>query len=112
MAAGTLKDPVHSILVDTHNSGGGADTVAFGETSHDSLNHLFIQVEAEEHRVTTLRESALTGSAPEQFGFVFTIDVIAYDIALSLLSVIFAFLVGTVTLRYLHGYPSDYVRLS
>jgi len=111
MIARTLKDPVHGILIDTHNPGGGTDAVAFGQTPHHSLNHLLFQVETEEHRVATLGESGLTGSAPQQLCFVFSVDVITDDVALSLLCVILAFLVGTEALRYIHSYPSDYVRL-
>jgi len=111
MAARTLKDPVHRVFVNTHNPGGSADTVTFGQTPHDSLNHPLLQVEAEEHGVATLGESGLTGSASEQLCVVFSIDVIADDVALSLLCVILAFFVGTEALRYFHGYPHDYVSL-
>jgi len=48
MAAGTFKDPVHSIFVYTHNPGCGTDTVAFCQTSDCSLDVFFIQMEAEE----------------------------------------------------------------
>ena len=111
VAARTFKDPVDRVFVYAHNPGGGADTVAFGQTSHDSLNHLFIQMEAEEDRVATLRESGLTGSAPKQFGVALTVGVIANDVTLSLLCVILAFSVGTVTLRNINDYPFDYMRL-
>jgi len=111
MIARTLKDPVHGILIDAHNPGGGTDAVAFGQTPHYSLNHLFLQVKTEEHRVATLGESGLTGSTSEQLGVVFPIDIIADDVALSLFRIILAFLVGTITLRYIHSYLSDYVRL-
>jgi hypothetical protein len=111
VAARTLKDPVHRVFVYAHNPGSGTDTVALGETSHHSLNHVFIHMEAKEHRIATLRESALTGSTAKQFGFVFTIGVITNEVALSLLRVILAFLVGTEALGYIHGYPHDYVSL-
>jgi len=111
MVARTFKDPVHGILVDAHNPGGSADAVTFGQTPHGSLDHRLLQVEAEEHGVATLGESGLTGSASEQLCVVFSIDVIADDVALSLFCVILAFLVGTEALRYFHGYPHDYVSL-
>jgi hypothetical protein len=111
MLARTLKDPVHGILVDTHNPGAGADAVAFGQTPHHALNHRLFQVETEENRVATLGESGLTGSATQQLGFVFSVRVIADDVALSLLCVFLTFLVGTEALRYIHGYPSIFVSL-
>jgi hypothetical protein len=111
MAARTLKDPVHRVFVDIHNPGGGADTVTFGQTPHYSLNHLLLQVEAEKHRVATFRESGFTGLTPEQLCVVFPIDIIADDVALSLLCIILAFLVGAIALRYFHSYPFDYRRL-
>jgi hypothetical protein len=111
MLTRTFKDPVHGILVDAHNPGGGADAVTFGQTPHHALNHCLLQVEAEEYRVATLGESGLTGSASEQLCLVFSVDVIADDVAMSLLCVILAFLVGTEALRYIHAYPPDYVCL-
>ena len=111
MTASTFKDPINSIFVYTHNSACGTDTVTFGQTSNYSFSVFFIQMKTEEHCIATFRESALTGSTAKQFGFVFTIGVIADYVALSLLSVVFAFLVGTATLRYIRGYSSDYVRL-
>ena len=111
MSARMFKDPVHGILIGTHNPGGGTEAVAFGQTPHHSLDHLLFQVETEEHGVATLGESALTGSAPQQLCSVFSVDVIADNVALSLLCVILAFLVGTETLRYFHDYPFVYVRL-
>jgi hypothetical protein len=65
MPTRTLKDPVHGILVNAHNPGGGTDAVAFGQTPHDSLDHRLLQMETEKYRVATLGESGLTGSAPE-----------------------------------------------
>ena len=111
MAARTFKYSVHGILVDAHNPGGSADTVTFGQTSDDSLNHRLLQVETEKHRVATLGESSLTGSASEQLCVVFSIDAISDNVALSLLCVILAFFVGTEALRYFHCYPHDYMSL-
>jgi len=68
-------------------------------------------MEAEEDCIATFRESALTGSAPKQFGFVFTVSVITDYVSLSLLSIIFVLFVGTATLRHIHDYPFDYIRL-
>jgi hypothetical protein len=111
MLARTLKDPVHGILIDAHNPSGGAYAVTFGQTPHHALNHRLLQVETEENGVATLGESGLTGFAPEQLGFVFSVNIIADYVTMSLLCVIFTFLVGTEALRYIHGYPSNYVSL-
>jgi hypothetical protein len=111
MLARTFKYSVHGILVDAHNPGSGTDTVTFGQTPDYSFNHLLLQVEAEKYRVATLGESGLTRSAPEQLGFVFPIDVIADDVAMSLFCIILAFFVGTEALRYFHDYPHDYMGL-
>jgi hypothetical protein len=111
MFTGTFKDPVHGILIDTHNPGGGADAVTFGQTPHHALNHRLLQVETEKYCVATLGESGLTGFAPEQLGFMFSVTIIADDVTVSLLCIILTFLVGTEALSYIHGYPSDYVSL-
>jgi len=111
MLARTFKDPVYGILIDTHNPGGGAYAVTFGQTPHHALNHRLLQVETEENGIAPLGESGLTGFAPEQLCFVFSVTIIADDVAMSLLCIILTFLVGTEALRYIHGYPSDYVSL-
>ena len=111
MAAGTFKDPINSILVYTHNSGRGADTITFSYTFNYSLYALFIQMKTKENCIAAFRESGLTGSASKQFGFVFTICIEADYVILSLFPIILTFFVGTITLRYIHGYTSDYVRL-
>ena len=68
-------------------------------------------MKTEENCSAAFRESSLRGSASKKFGLVFTIGIEANYVILSLFSIIFTFFVRAVTLRYNHGYLSDYVKL-
>jgi hypothetical protein len=68
-------------------------------------------MKAKEDGIATFRESSFTGSTSKQFGLLLPIGIITNNIPMSLYSIVFTFCVGTITLRYIHAHPSDYVKL-
>ena len=86
MSTGTVKDTINGVLIQIHNPGSCPNTVTLCQATNHFGDCVFVGMQAEENRITSLGKSGFTNTAPQQFSIIGTVNFITYNVALSLFS--------------------------